>query len=135
MAPSIDEILLTRDPLRVSPASLAETDGAVVDFLGVVRRWENDEPIAGLDYEAHPEMAEHQFRKLVQTAHAQFAVARVTLHHRLGFVPVAEPSLFVRVSAKHRGAALSACAWIIDELKRVAPIWKNPVAKLEALQP
>jgi molybdopterin synthase catalytic subunit len=54
------------------------------------------------------------------------------LRHRFGFVAVAEPSVVVRVTSGHRGAAFAACAWIMDELKRVVPIWKRPVFKDES---
>jgi molybdopterin synthase catalytic subunit len=43
-------------------------------------------------------------------------------------VPVNEPSLWVEVVAPHRGEAFAACQWLIDEMKRVVPIWKKPIA-------
>jgi molybdopterin synthase catalytic subunit len=42
---------------------------------------------------------------------------------------VAQPSIVVRVASAHRPAAFAASAWIMDELKRVVPIWKHPVFK------
>jgi molybdopterin synthase catalytic subunit len=30
--------------------------------------------------------------------------------------------------APHRAEAFEACQWLIDEMKRVVPIWKKPVA-------
>ena len=56
-------------------------------------------------------------------------VESVRLVHRLGVVRVNEPSLWVEVIAPHRGEAFAACQWLIDEMKRVVPIWKKPVAK------
>ena len=47
--------------------------------------------------------------------------------YRVGLVPAGEPSLWVEVIAPHRGEAFAACQWLIDEMKRVAPIWKKPV--------
>jgi molybdopterin synthase catalytic subunit len=35
----------------------------------------------------------------------------------------------MEVVAQHRGEAFTACQWLIDELKRVAPIWKKPVMR------
>jgi len=42
-------------------------------------------------------------------------------------VKVSEPSLWIEIVARHRGEAFAACQWLIDELKRVVPIWKKPV--------
>src|SRR5205823_1653983 len=96
-----------------------------VEFLGVVRDLENGVKIAGIDYEANVEMAAHQLRKLAGEAREKFACGEIVLYHRIGFVPAGEPSLFVRVSAAHRGPAFAACQWIIDRLKEVVPIWKR----------
>jgi molybdopterin synthase catalytic subunit len=40
---------------------------------------------------------------------------------------VDEDALLVVVSASHRKDAFRACAHIVDELKRVVPIWKKEV--------
>ena len=126
MANEFSEILITREPLRAPPVALTASAGAVVDFLGVVRDEEAGEKIAGLDYEAHIEMAEHQLRKIAEEARAKFGFEKLVLHHRIGFVPAAEPSLFVRVAARHRGPAFAACQWVIERLKEAVPIWKQP---------
>jgi molybdopterin synthase catalytic subunit len=45
--------------------------------------------------------------------------------HRLGRLEIGETSVLVAVSAAHRGAALDACRFGIDTLKRLVPIWKK----------
>ena len=100
-----------------------------MDFHGVVRGLEGPEGIRGIDYEAHLAMARHQFDLLVRETADRFPVQDVVVHHRIGFVPVAEPSLFLRVSAAHRGPAFAAAEWFIDELKQRIPIWKHPVSQ------
>jgi molybdopterin synthase catalytic subunit len=42
-------------------------------------------------------------------------------------VNVNEPSLWVEVTAPHRSEAFAACQFLIDEMKRVVPIWKKPI--------
>ena len=59
----------------------------------------------------------------------RWPIESVRLVHRVGVVKVNEPSLWVEVVAPHRGEAFAACQWLIDELKRVVPIWKKPVAE------
>ena len=120
------DVLIEDKPLRIAPAALTASAGAVVEFLGVVRGVEEGEKITGIYYEAHREMALHQLQKIAKSAREKFGFEQLVLHHRIGFVPVAEPSLFVRVMAKHRGAALNACEWIIEQLKAFVPIWKEP---------
>lgn len=126
------ELLLTRQPideaaLRASrPAT--PTAGAALAFLGIVRGREDGAPIQAIDYEAFEAMADHQFRKLFAELEQRWpTVESVRLVHRLGVVPVAEPSLWVEIASPHRGESFAACQWLIDEMKRVVPIWKRPI--------
>src|SRR5512140_3910431 len=81
--------------------------GAVVRFVGCVRDSENGETISGLEYEAFREMAEHQFNLLFDQMEERWPVDSIRLVHRVGFVPAAEPSLWVEVVAPHRGEAFT----------------------------
>src|SRR5574340_331067 len=102
--------------------------GAVVCFLGVVRGNEGETVISALEYETFQRMAEHQINLLFDEMAGRWPVESVRLVHRVGLVKVNEPSLWVEVIAPHRGEAFAACQWLIDELKRVVPIWKKPVS-------
>ena len=121
------EILLTFDPLLPPAPQFTGEAGGVVDFYGVVRGLEGPDAIAGIDYEAHQEMARYQLAKIVDETAARFSLFGVTLHHRIGFVPVAEASLFLRVSAGHRGPAFEAAEALVVLLKARVPIWKHPI--------
>ena len=123
------DILLTTEPLAPPSPRFTEAAGGVVDFYGVVRGHEGAETISGIDYEAHRSMASHQLELLVEEACEKFPLLGLTLHHRIGFVAAAEASLFLRVSAAHRGPAFEAAEWLIVELKRRVPIWKHPVSR------
>jgi molybdopterin synthase catalytic subunit len=135
MAISVCEVSLTDSPLTLPGLDHDSQAGAVVVFWGAVRATEAGREISGIDYEAHRAMAEHQMRLVAQGAAEKFAVREVTIRHRVGFVPVAKPSVLVRVTAGHRGAAFGASQWIMDELKRVVPIWKHAVFKEPAACP
>jgi molybdopterin synthase catalytic subunit len=119
----IDERVL-RDSRCLSPA-----DGAVICFLGYVRESEGDSKIDALEYEAFDRMAEHQFNLLFDAIEKRWPVSSVRVVHRTGVVRVNEASLWVEVIAPHRGEAFAACQWLIDEMKRVVPIWKKPMCK------
>ena len=125
----VREVVITAAELDPPPAVFSATAGGVVDFHGVVRGLEGPEGISGIDYEAHLEMARHQFDLLVRETAQRFPVQDLIVHHRIGFVPVAAPSLFLRVSAAHRGPAFAAAQWFVDELKQRIPIWKHPVSQ------
>jgi molybdopterin synthase catalytic subunit len=134
MANPVCEVLVTEAQLTapgddVDPSTSLRTSlnvGAVTDFWGIVRGSEDGREIEGIDYEAHREMAEHQLRRIAQRAIEKFALRRVVIHHRIGFIAVGEPSLFVRVTSPHRSEAFHASQWIVDELKKKVPIWKKP---------
>jgi molybdopterin synthase catalytic subunit len=108
---------------------LSGSAGAVITFLGIVRDREADAPISAIEYECFQQMAEHQFDALFDEVEKRWPIESVRLVHRVGLVAVNEPSLWVEIVAPHRGEAFAACQWLIDEMKRVVPIWKKPVSK------
>lgn len=124
-------LLISPDPLDESALIAARRMtgdmGAAVYFSGVVRGSEASQPISAIEYECFRPMAEHQFHQLFDELERRWPVESVRLVHRIGVVKVGEPSLWVEVVAPHRGESFAACQWLIDELKRVVPIWKKPV--------
>jgi molybdopterin synthase catalytic subunit len=120
------EIALTRETIVV-PGPEGPGCGASLDFLGIVRPIEDDRPLAGIDYEAHPRMAERELRAIVAEAARDPALRACRLVHRVGFVPVGEVSLFLRVATPHRDAAYTLSRAIVEALKVRAPIWKRPI--------
>lgn len=116
----------------IAERSLSPGMGAAVCFSGVVRGTEGREPIAALDYSCFVPMAEHQFQRLFDRLAERGTVESVRLVHRIGRVDVGEASLWVEVVSAHRAEAFEACQWLIDEMKRVVPIWKKAVPVAEA---
>ena len=72
-------------------------------------------------------MARHQFEIIFQEIEKRWPIESIRLVHRTGVVKVNEASLWVEVIGPHRGEAFSACQYLIDEMKRMVPIWKNPI--------
>ena len=128
----IRSLLITAAPIDepglVAARRMTAGMGAAVYFSGVVRGSEEGQPIAAIEYECFLPMAEHQFQKLFDELEPRWTLESVRLVHRIGVVKVGEPSLWVEIIAPHRGEAFAACQWLIDEMKRVVPIWKKPVA-------
>src|SRR3954452_2378542 len=94
---------------------------AVVTFQGVTRDVEK------LEYEAYAEMAEERIAAIVADAVSRHGLCGAAAEHRIGDVPLSEPSVVVAVSAPHRGEAFAGAREIIDRLKAEAPIWKKEV--------
>jgi molybdopterin synthase catalytic subunit len=125
------ELNITSEPIDEQALrarrSMSRGMGAAVCFLGVVRGEESGETIEALEYEAFQKMAEHQFHLLFSEMEKRWPIESVRLVHRVGVVKVNEPSLWVEIVTPHRGEAFAACQWLIDEMKRVVPIWKKPI--------
>lgn len=116
-------------------------DGALVLFVGQTRETPGppapgeesvaarhaDDRVAGLDYEAYPEMAVSVLREIGRELEQRFAVRRLVIVHRTGRVELSEPSVVIAVAAPHRDAAFDACRYAIEQLKARAPIWKREV--------
>jgi molybdopterin synthase catalytic subunit len=112
----------------VAARTMSPGMGAVVYFSGVVRGSEEGAAITAIDYEAFGPMAERQFHLLFDEMEKRWPIESVRLVHRLGVVRVNESSLWVEIVAPHRGEAFAAGQWLIDEMKRVVPIWKKPLS-------
>lgn len=93
--------------------------GAVVVFEGVTRE------VEALDYEAYAEMAEEKIAAILAEAVERHGLCAAECEHRVGNVPLAEPSVIVAVSAPHRGEAFAGAREIIDRVKAESPIWKK----------
>jgi len=125
-------LILQREPINESALlagrTLSRGMGAVIYFLGVVREQEGNATITAIDYEAFERMAVHQFEKIFEVMEKRWPIESIRLVHRTGVVAVNEPSLWVEVIAAHRGEAFQACEFLIDEMKKVVPIWKRPLS-------
>ncbi len=125
------QLTITTEPIDeaalLTQRTMSDRVGAAVAFIGIVRGIEGKTNISALEYEAFQRMAEHQINLLFAEMEKRWPIESVRLVHRVGVVKVNEPSLWVEVVAPHRGEAFAACQWLIEELKRVAPIWKKPI--------
>ena len=112
---------ITDQPLDLATVAAAVRDpraGAVVCFEGVTRE------VEALDYEAYVEMARAKLEAIGAEEAARHGLCAVALVHRIGRVPLSEPSVIVAASAPHRGEAFDGARALIDRVKAEAPIWK-----------
>jgi molybdopterin synthase catalytic subunit len=112
---------LTPDPLSLDAVAARVRDpraGAIVTFSGVTREVER------LEYEAYAEMAGPALEAIVAAAVERHGLCAAAAEHRVGTVPLGEPSVIVAASAPHRPQAFDGAREIIDAIKASAPIWK-----------
>ncbi len=115
---------VSEEPLsadRLSARVATDHTGAIVTFHGTTRDVER------LEYEAYVPMAEERIREILEAALAAHEIEAAAAEHRVGPVPLREPSVVVAVAAAHRGPAFAAAREVIDRIKAEAPIWKREI--------
>lgn len=99
--------------------------GAVLVFLGTVRDSHQGRRVEKLTYSAYRTMAVEGLRRIVADLEASSPGLRAAIVHRLGEVPVGEPSVVIAVASPHRAAAYEASRTSLERLKTEVPIWKR----------
>ena len=121
-------VLITDRPLNpesVTAQVRAPANGGVVTFLGTTREETEGRPVRFLEYEAYPEMAEKEIRKIFRELEERWGVTEAAVAHRIGHLEIGEISMVVAVATPHRREAFSACWQAVDRIKETVPIWKK----------
>ena len=100
-------------------------DGAALLFLGVVRDHNDGRDVTHLEYDAYIEMAERMLETIVAEARARWDTGEIRVVHRVGRLEIGEASVAIAVASPHRDEAYQASRYVIEELKKRAPIWKR----------
>lgn len=119
-------VRLTREPLGPEPPLPPDPRcGGTVTFVGTVRAMNRGRRVRALQYEAYEPMARAVIGQIVDEARQRFDLGAISVHHRLGRLVPGDVAVTILVGAAHREAAFGGCRFLIDELKRRAPIWKK----------
>lgn len=105
--------------------STSKRIGGIVTFLGTARDFSRGKEIEKLEFESYEAMAEKKLEGLRQAALERFDIIEASIIHRVGEISVGENIVLIAVGAEHREDAFKACKYLIDELKKVVPIWKK----------
>lgn len=100
----------------------AGTVGAVATFVGLVR---TDDQVQALTLQHYPGLTEHSLQQLAEEAAARWALLGIEIVHRVGRLCPGEQIVYVGVASGHRREALTACAYLADQLKTRAILWKQ----------
>lgn len=109
--------------------------GAHSIFLGQVRNDKvGENEVTAIEYTIYREMADEKFYEIREDAFKQFPLICMHIYHSLGLVNAGEISLFVFTSSVHRKDAIDACEWIVERIKKEAPVWGKEILSNESSQ-
>ncbi|KAL5495380.1 hypothetical protein ACEPAI_843 [Sanghuangporus weigelae] len=129
--------VLTYDPLdtaSIVKSVGSDEAGATAVFIGTTRNSFKGKNVTRLEYQAYSKLAIktmagilHSARSSVSSSQPEHnpSILRCALYHRLGTVPVGQPSIVIAVSSPHRKEAFKTCEFILEEVKLKAQIWKR----------
>lgn len=119
---------VTRDPIEPDDVLArvgADSDGAVVLFLGVVRDHNDGAAVTGVTYDAYEEMAARVLVDVAGEAAERLGTDGLAVVHRIGDLAIGDVSVAIAASSPHRAEAFDAARYVIEEIKNRLPVWKK----------
>jgi molybdopterin synthase catalytic subunit len=110
-------------------ARISAGAGAVATFTGHVR---GEDGLTALRLEHYSGMTEREIARCIGEAEERWQLLAVTVIHRIGEMRPGEPIVLVAVAALHRREAFAACEFLMDQLKTIAPFWKQKMKGADA---
>jgi len=102
--------------------------GAHQIFLGQVRADTiKGKKVEAIDYTAYKEMAQHVLDTIKEKTFQRYKLTCLHIYHSLNVVPVGQICLFVFVSSSHRGQTAKALSFLVEEIKKRAPIFGKEI--------
>jgi molybdopterin synthase catalytic subunit len=118
-------------PVELTPWDWsALTDcGAEAAFIGRTREETHVQfgRLLRLEYQVYAPMAQKLLRQMTEEAARRWGCRAVRVVHACGLIGVGQASIVIQTAAPHRGAALAACAGLIERVKHELPVWKREV--------
>lgn len=115
-----------------------DASGATAVFIGTTRNSFKGKVVTKLEYQAYSKLAVRTMLDIINqarlsttrsshhpTSESVQSLIHCVIYHRLGTVPVGEPSIVIAVSSPHRREAFAACEQILEGVKARAQIWKR----------
>ncbi len=104
--------------------------GACDVFFGMVRKQNHGREVTAVSYDAYVPLAKAELQRIAEEALENASTpGTVVIRHRTGKLLVGELSVMIAVFTPHRSEAFLACRYVIEELKKRAPIWKKEFYK------
>ena len=112
------------DIAELAKEAASESCGATAVFVGTVRSTNDGKEVTGIDYTAYEQMAEKEMLGILREAAERYEIVGGIIEHRIGTLEIGDASIAVVVSHPHRGNAMDALRYVVDETKSRATIWK-----------
>jgi molybdopterin synthase catalytic subunit len=120
---------VSTEPLSIEKAVdfvHAPQNGAMDMFVGRVRNHNLGRNVTAVSYDAFDALACNVFRELCEEAIATFDQRlRCYIEHHKGKLEIGGISVVIAAGSPHRDESFKACRYMIEELKKRAPIWKQ----------
>lgn len=102
--------------------------GAQVFFTGAVRSRNHGRDVVAVEYDAARALGERVLCEIAEEARSKWGASlKIAVVHRIGRLEVGEISVAIAVSSPHRDEAYRASRYVIEEIKKRAPIWKKEI--------
>jgi molybdopterin synthase catalytic subunit len=121
----------------ISPESIAKSIanhqsktniGGHYIFMGQVRADEiNNETVSAIEFTAQEDIANQIIHDIREEAFAKFDLSCMHIYHSIGTISVGEICFFVFVSSAHREQPYEAVKYLVDNIKRRAPIFGKEI--------
>ncbi len=100
--------------------------GAVVTFTGMARDTSRDgAEVISIEWDVYESMAEKILAGIRDQAIRDFGIVDAAIVHRKGIQYPGENLVLIAAAGAHRREAFKACEYIMDEIKKQAPLWKK----------
>ncbi|MDA9748588.1 molybdenum cofactor biosynthesis protein MoaE [Pelagibacteraceae bacterium] len=99
--------------------------GAVNLFIGFVKDYNNNKDVKFIELEVYKEMAINELSKIRDNAIKNWGLIDCLIIHRYGKLSVNEKIVMVVCFSQHRKESFEASKFIMDYLKKDAPLWKK----------
>jgi len=116
--------------VEINPARAIEfvsdaSQGAIDTFIGIVRNNHSGKKVTGITYDVHDILASNTFQEICAEAQGIWPGTRYFVSHFQGELKVGDISIVIAVSSPHRAESFEACRYVIEEIKKRAPVWKK----------
>ncbi|MCB1537624.1 MAG: molybdenum cofactor biosynthesis protein MoaE [Rhodospirillales bacterium] len=121
-------IAIREGALDATPAFAFVSDashGAIASFVGVVRNHHEGRAVSGMIYDCHDGLAEKALLEICHEAINLWDDVHIFVEHAKGTLKVGDASVVIAVGSPHRANAFDACRFIIEEIKKRVPVWKQ----------
>lgn len=100
--------------------------GGIALFVGRIRDHNLGRVVTGISYDMFDALALNVFADAARRAHAEAGPRlKVYVAHAKGRLAVGDLAVVVAAGTPHRDEAFRACRSVIEDVKHLAPIWKQ----------